>query len=151
MVDWTISRCRPTYLQWSHGELRLAQSSHPPFVFFFLEKGPLAIVSAAIPIAATLTWVYPVSDTPAPFPVLTFLSWVVAIPLLVLVAFSIGMLITSWRTVEGGTTQADWSAYLKFKDESMNEKYKNCKIPIDVVYEHYINSELEFLQDFYVS
>jgi len=48
-----------------------------------------------------------------------------------------------------GTGSADWSEYIKIKDERLRKKYEGKKIPMDIMYEAYMHEELDIKKDVY--
>ncbi|MGD8859089.1 MAG: cyclopropane-fatty-acyl-phospholipid synthase family protein [Myxococcales bacterium] len=110
-----------------------------PFIFWLMEQSKLtlllfptvvAAIAAAIADGSWLAFV---------------LAWL-AVPVVGVVLPALYLVYRSWQHDAGA---AHWEEYVQFKDDKLAAKWKGQKIPMEILYEAYMNEQLEFKQDVY--
>lgn len=108
-----------------------------PFIFWLLEQPVwlLASVPLALGFAAWAatggSWV-------------AFGATAVGTPLVLVGLPLVALIWGSYRTTDN---RADWEPYLSFKDPKVAEQWRGKKIPMEVVYEHFMAERADFKRD----
>lgn len=117
------------------------KTSQSPYFFEFILWAIENIKKASlIPLPIALSWMYlrDIGIFWLPF----YYAAVLITPIATLVLY---FLIAAYLHSDAG--YKDWEKCLKFKNDELNQSYKGKKIPFEVVYEAYIKSELDFLDE----
>lgn len=109
-----------------------------PFIFWLLEQRLAALLAVPTTVAA-ITWLATGGNW-----WLAAAAWVL-VPLLLVVAPLMILVLRSHLLVQGA--REDWSPYVTWKNEAMARRWKDKRIPMEILYEAYMAEQLEFKQD----
>ena len=113
------------------------------FIFFLLEQHLLLLLAVPTVVAAiaALHW-----DGGILGGIIVFvLSWL-AVPLVLVLA---PLFYLIWLSYRKDGDREDWEQYVTWRDPKEGEKWKGEKIPMETLYEAYMNEKLDFEQDVY--
>jgi sphingolipid C9-methyltransferase len=108
-----------------------------PFIFWLLEQ-PVWLLALVPLLAGAGAWAASGGSWIA-FGVTT-----VATPLVLIGLPVIALIWGSYRTADN---TADWEPYLSFKDAKVADKWRGKKIPMEVLYEHFMAQRVDFKRD----
>jgi len=125
-----------------HNEL--GRTHGMPFIFWLLEQSGALLLAAPTVVAALALALSGFGLTL--HGALLFVGAWLAVPLFGVV---LPLMYLVYRSHQGDSRGADWSAYFSFKDASQGAPWIGKKIPMEIFYEAYMAEKIDFKQDVY--
>ncbi len=110
-----------------------------PFILWLLEQ-PLLLLLTVPTIVATVAMLLSGAGWPV------FVGTWFAVPVL---GVFVPLMVLVVRSHQHDAGAADWSNAISFRDEKQAARWRGKKIPMEVLYESYLNGDLEFKGDVY--